>query len=209
MKEIDTVGQYVESALVAVAASFPVFASVATGWNEYKNIKQAEYIKDVLESFAERLSRIETTLLDKEFLGSDEMKKLIEQTIFKSKDELMSEKRKHYAEFLKNSATKALSSDSEKSMVLETISKLSVAHIARLNESAGLINSSRNSDTYLGLHGDRQTSDNDIEIANLDYMLAVGVFELDIHRDTIQKPGIRSYTLSNLGWCVYKYLKQN
>jgi len=211
--------EYMTASIRAVAASFPIIGSLAAGWSEYKNIKQAEHIDEILIEFAKKITQIEESL-DKEFLRSDEMKNLIEQAVNKGKDEIAQEKRRYYSEFLKNSATKELSLDNEKEMILETISKLSVAQIKLMEEATEIINSGKSNITkeneetwpYFQLHTDYLTtgdtvSDENIAIAIVDYMLAVGVLEMPIHRGRLISYETRSITLSNLGWRVINYLK--
>ncbi|PQJ20995.1 hypothetical protein [Tenacibaculum sp. SG-28] len=90
--------QVIESSLVSIASSFPIAASLASGWSEYKNHKQAERIEQILMDYGERLQSIESEV-DSEYLASDEAKNLIEQTVNKGKDELREEKRKFCLNF--------------------------------------------------------------------------------------------------------------
>jgi hypothetical protein len=214
MNENNKVVEYTTASIRAVAASFPVIASVAAGWGEYKNIKQAEHIQDIITEFAKRIFVIESSL-DKDFLNSDEMKKLIEQAVAKGKDEIMQEKRYLYSEFLKNAATQRLSFDKEKDMVLETISKVSALHISILTlVASSLVVSGSKDDVLLGSDYDHGVEDkpvfkyhyekglvdlvlditktdvnednvNNIE-ASLDYMLSIGLLELHSHRGWTQ-----------------------
>jgi len=194
----------------AIAASFPIASSLAAGWSEYKNFKQAENIQDILTEFAKRISVIENAI-DKEFLKSDEMKKLIEQATIKGKDEIIQERRYFYSEFLKNATTKSCSVDKEKDMVLETISKVSVLHVSILNFIASaLVVTGKKEDVLLGSeynHNDEnkptfkyqyektiidifsgieditEKENNVFNIeASLDYLLSIGVVELHSHR---------------------------
>src|SRR5690554_3902868 len=91
--------QIIESGLVSIASSFPVASSLATGWSEYKNHKQAERIEKLLSDYGRRLRSLESDL-DTDYLASDEAKNLIEQTVNKGKDELRDEKRKFLSVFL-------------------------------------------------------------------------------------------------------------
>jgi hypothetical protein len=217
MEENNNIVEYTAASLRALAATFPIVSSVAAGWSEYKNIKQSEHIKEILGEFAKRITLIENSLLNEEFLRSDEMKRLIEQVASKGKDEIINEKRHYYSEFLKNATTLELSHDDEKEMVLETISKLSVSHIKILIEAEDMINTARNSMTkenkspwqYFHIDGDEVPMGNtkNNTAANIDYMLAVGVIETPILRGSILSYDTRAVTLSFLGWRVIDYLK--
>lgn len=114
----------IESSAISLAASFPVFASIATGWSEYKNHLQAENIKFILEVFYKKLKELENKV-DSNYLDSNELKALILQTSVYGKDEITLEKKQYLAYFLANSCTKEYSKSSIKITVLETIKKLS------------------------------------------------------------------------------------
>jgi len=218
MNENDVIVEHSDAILRSLYASFPILASVAAAWSEYKNIKQIAHIKEMLEEFAKRITSIENSV-DKNFLGSDEMIVLIEQTINKGKDEIVREKRLCYSDFLKNSTTTVLSRDKEKGMILETISKLSISHIRLLAEVANSIKTnektlpeSDETRPYCQIKNDKLTphdsiSEENVNVANVDYLLAIGVFEMPIHRGKIISYASRSFTLSNLGWRVIKYLQ--
>lgn len=120
----DQIIKIVESSAISIAASFPVFASIATGWSEYKNHLQTENIKFILEVFYKKLEELESKI-DKNYLNSNELKALILQASVYGKDEITTEKKKHLAYFLANSCTKEYSESSIKITVLETIKKLS------------------------------------------------------------------------------------
>ena len=61
MSENKSVVEYTTAAIRSIAASFPVAASIATGWSEYKNIKQSQHISEILEEFAKRISLLVAT----------------------------------------------------------------------------------------------------------------------------------------------------
>ncbi len=122
--EKDQLIKIVESSAISLAASFPVFGSIATGWSEYKNHLQAENIKFILETFSKKLVELENKI-DKDYLNSNELKALILQTSIYGKDEITIEKKRHLAYFLANSCTKEYTENSIKITVLETIKRLS------------------------------------------------------------------------------------
>jgi hypothetical protein len=127
----DQVIKLVESSVISLAASFPVFASIATGWSEYKNHLQAENIKFIIDIFSKKLIELEEKI-DNKFINSDEFKGLIIQTSMYGKDEITTEKKKYLAYFLANSCTREYADNSIKITVLETIKKLSSFDLAVL-----------------------------------------------------------------------------
>ena len=120
----DQIIKIVESSVISLAASFPVFASIATGWSEYKNHLQTENIKFILEVFYKKLEQLEGKV-DQSYLDSNELKALILHISVYGKDEISIEKKKYLGYFLANSCTKEYSENSIKITVLETIKKLS------------------------------------------------------------------------------------
>ena len=220
----------IESGLRSIAASFPVFASLATGWSEYKNIKQEERIYHILEEFGRYLTVIKNNI-DQDYIKSDEAKRLIEQTINKGKDELREEKRRQLASFLSNASTKELSWDNEKDMVLDTISKLSPMQVEILKIITENLVLTRGQDNVkLGSNYDADSTERptfgyvtesslvnlmlkfdtveNIE-SSLDYMLAIGIIEGANSRGWTRvglKTGIRGFRPTKLGIKTLRYL---
>lgn len=122
----------IESTLISIAASVPVIASFATGWNELKNQIQLQNIEDILTSFADELQKIDDKKIDRNYLQSIEAKQLIVRTIYVGMDEVRDEKRRMLSTFLANGSSLPLSKDSEKDMILDVIDKLSPFQITLL-----------------------------------------------------------------------------
>jgi hypothetical protein len=225
-----TVIKIIESGLISVAASFPVAASLATGWAEYKNHRQAERINDLLNLFGQRLQEM-AGQVDKDYLKTDEAKNLVEQTINKGKDELRAEKRKMLVEFLANSTTTKNAADQEKEMVLDTIDRVSPSQIQILkNITQGIVfqwgranvrlSSDYNPDAkdkptfgYIlesRLVAQNQTSNTKDNIeASLDYMVSIGVIEVASARGWTNvggKTGIKGFRPTKLGLKILEYL---
>jgi hypothetical protein len=225
--------QVIESSLVSIASSFPIASSLATGWSEYKNHKQAERIEKILTDYGKRLQNIEEDV-DQEFLASDEAKNLIEQTVNKGKDELREEKRKFLSEFLANSSTKKLSKDREKEMILDTIDKISPLQASLLGSITELLvlswgrDNVRLSSDYNPDAKDKPTfgyilesilvqinshssSKENIE-SSLDYMVSIGVIEVASARGWTQvggKTGVKGFRPTKLGLKTLEYLGVN
>jgi hypothetical protein len=225
--------QVIESSLVSIASSFPIASSLATGWSEYKNHKQAERIEKILTDFGKRLQNIEEDV-DLDFLASDEAKNLIEQTVNKGKDELREEKRKFLSEFLANSTTKKLSKDREKEMILDTIDKISPLQATLLSSiteflviSWGRDNVQLSSDynpdatdkptfgyileSVLVQINSYSSSKENIESC-LDYMVSIGVIEVASARGWTQvggKTGVKGFRPTKLGIKTLEYLGIN
>jgi len=219
--EIGIGNQILIAALTSIAASFPVLASLAAGWNEYKNITQVRNFNDILSRFAQELTVLKENV-DQNYLGSDELKKLIWQVITKGKDENIEEKRQYYAEYLANATTNRLSRDTEKEMILETISKLSIRQIELLADTASKINDMHTENinrcndendrpSFIRHVNDEEPTremaiSNESDTAIIDYMLSIGVFEHALQRRTYIQDGVRAFTISGLGWRVLQYL---
>src|SRR5690606_30503298 len=209
--------QVIESSLVSIASSFPIPASLASGWSEYKNHKQAERIQQILSDYGQRLQSIEEDV-DPDYLASDEAKNIIEQTVNKGKDELREEKRKFLSEFLANSSTKKLSKDKEKEMILDTIDRISPLQASLLRSITELLvlswgkSNVRLSSDYNPDATDKPTfgyilesilvkmnsqsgSKENIE-SSLDYMVSIGVIEVASARGWTQvggKTGVKGF----------------
>ena len=222
--------QVIESSLVSIASSFPIASSLATGWSEYKNHKQAERIDKILTDYGKRLQSIEEDV-DQDYLASDEAKNLIEQTINRGKDELIEEKRKFLSEFLANSSTKKLSKDREKEMILDTIDKISPLQASLLMSITKLLvlswgrdnvklSSDYNPDAkdkptfgYIlesGLVGINSYSSSKENIeSSLDYMVSIGVIEVASARGWTKvggKTGVKGFRPTKLGLKTLEYL---
>ena len=52
-------GDIVESSVITIASFFPIASGVATGWSEWKNIRQNQNIHDILKKYMEQLQNIE------------------------------------------------------------------------------------------------------------------------------------------------------
>lgn len=199
MNKKKSVVSIIESSLISIASSFPIASSIATGWSEYKNHKQAERIEETLKMFAENLQKLNEEA-DEKFLNSDQIKVLIERTANLAKDELLSEKRKNLADFLANASTKRFSQDNEKDMILDTIHKISPLQITILKAvTEGLVLKNGRKNVSLGTDYDpsaknkpdfkyvleyeivqryeRNSSKDNIE-ACIDYMVSIGIVEL-------------------------------
>lgn len=222
--------QVIESSLVSIASSFPIAASLASGWSEYKNHKQAERIEQILTDFGKRLQNVEADI-DPEYLASDEAKKLIENTINKGKDELREDKRQFLSEFLANSSTKKLSKDKEKDMILDTIDRISPLQASLLRSITELLALSWGRDNvklgsdYNPDAADKPTfgyilesmlvqmnaqsgSKENIE-SSLDYMASIGVIEVASVRGWTQvggKMGVKGFRPTKLGLKTLEYL---
>lgn len=227
---LNTVSKIVESAIISAAASFPVAASIATGWAEYKNYKQAEHVENIISDYAKKLQNLEDKV-DQEYLGTEEAKRILERTATIGKDEARKEKREMLSEFLANASTKSLSGDKEKDMVLDTIDRISplqssllksiteliVMQWGRLNVQLG---SDYNPDSekkptfgyiiessLVSMNQSHSTKEN-IE-ASLDYMESIGVIEVHSARGWTMvggKTGIKGYRPTKLGIKVLEYL---
>ena len=225
------VTQIIESSLVSIASSFPIAASLASGWSEFKNHKQAERIEQILMDFGKRLHDIESEV-DKEYLSSDEAKFVIEQTINAGKDELLLEKRKYLSEFLANSATKKLAQDSEKKMVLdtiirinplqalllETITEMLVVEWGRKNLSLGSdFNPYAKEKATFGyimeidlvktthIKSRRLATKENLE-SSLDYMVSIGLIEHASARGWTKVVGVKGFRPTKLGIKILQYL---
>ncbi len=222
--------QVIESSLVSIASSFPIAASLASGWSEYKNHKQAQRIEQILTDYGQRLQNIESDV-DSEYLASDEAKNLIEQTVNKGKDELREEKRQFLSEFLANASTKKLAKDKEKEMILDTIDKISPLQASLLNSITELLALSWGKDNiklssdYDPDAEDKPTfgymleslmvqmnlnlaSKENIE-SSLDYMVSIGVIEVASARGWTNvggKTGVKGFRPTKLGLKTLEYL---
>lgn len=127
----------IESTVLSIASSFPVLASISTGWNEYKNHVQTQNIKNIIEVFYNKLNEIDYKV-NHEYLESDNLKSLIIKTCFYGKEEMSEEKRKMLSYFLANSCTMKLYKDITKNAILETIIKLSEFDIFLINMIADI-----------------------------------------------------------------------
>ena len=114
----------VGSAIRSIGASFPVTAVLASGWTEWKNHQQEQYVQDVMDGFAQRLQDLEGKV-DQTYLESYDAKRLIMRTAQVARNESRGEKRQMLSTFLANASTKELSSDREKDMILDVVDKLS------------------------------------------------------------------------------------
>ncbi|MDQ7917122.1 hypothetical protein RBU60_06000 [Mesonia sp. MT50] len=225
------ISKIIESTLISVASSFPVAASLATGWSEYKNHQQSLRIKDLLERYVKNLQKFKNQV-DEEYLKKEEAKKLIEQTVEKGKDEVKSEKRKLLSDFLFFSSTKSLSKDNDKEMILYTIDKISLLQASLLlsitkylSSGYGKENILMGSDYYYSKAKDefcyqpewyivhsytnkKQHEKSHIE-ACLDYLVSIGVIETASSRGftTVwDKKGIKGYRPTKLGLKTLEYL---
>ena len=122
----------IESTVISIASSFPGLASIATGWNEYKNHIQTQNIKNIIEIFYNKLSEIDHKI-NHQYLESDNLKSLMIRTCFYGKEEISKEKRKMLSYFLANSCTSEHYKDVTKNVILETIIKLSEIDVFILN----------------------------------------------------------------------------
>ncbi|WP_417195540.1 hypothetical protein [Bizionia sp.] len=183
----------IESTAVSVASSFPVLASLATGWNEYKNHVQTRNVKNIMEVFYYKLNEIDHKI-SHQYLESDNLKALIVKTCFYGKEEISNEKRKMLSQFLVNSCTNEHYEDVTKNSILETIIKLSGFDVLILEMIVGDINKPQ----YLMLSGKekydpnikswsamseitviklaKQTNEKDV-LLTLEYLISVGVIE--------------------------------
>lgn len=189
----DDIIKIIESTAISVASSFPLLASLATGWNEYKNYIQAKNIENILENFYKNLTSLEEKL-DENYLDSDKLKALIIKTCIVGKEEISEEKRKMLSSFLAQSCTLKLSNDISKYSILETIIKLSPFDVYLMKVISEKSANSQNS----MLDGSKKYNPNNspwtvcsdreiIEIADglkdhevltsLDYLNSVGVIE--------------------------------
>lgn len=227
------IGKAIESAIISVAASFPIAGSIAAGWNEYKNYKQTKHIESIISDYAKRLEELQEQV-DENYLQSEEAKRLVERTATIGKDEAREDKRKMLSEFLANASTLSLSQDPEKDMVLDTIDRISPLQSQLLNTITQVIvlqwgksNVKLGSDydpnaekkptfgyilesTLVQMNSSTYTKEN-IE-ASLDYMTSIGVIEVHSARGWTQvggKSGIKGYRPTKLGLKVLEYLGVN
>lgn len=227
------IGKAIESAIISVAASFPIAGSIAAGWNEYKNYKQTKHIESIISNYAKRLEELQEQV-DENYLQSEEAKRLVERTATIGKDEAREEKRKMLSEFLANASTFSLSQDPEKDMVLDTIDRISPLQSQLLNTITQVIvlqwgksNVKLGSDydpnaekkptfgyivesTLVQMYSSTYKKEN-IE-ASLDYMTSIGVIEVHSARGWTQvggKSGIKGYRPTKLGLKVLEYLGIN
>lgn len=128
----DELVKIIESTVISVASSFPGLASIATGWNEYKNHIQTRNIQDIIQKFYCKLNEIEVRV-NHQYLDSNNLKALLIKTCFYGKEEMSEEKRKMLSYFLANSCTTEHFKDVTKNAVLETIIKLSEFDVLLLN----------------------------------------------------------------------------
>jgi hypothetical protein len=220
----------IESGLISIAASFPIASSLAAGWAEYKNYRQAERINEMLSSFGQKLQEMESEI-DQEYLKTDEAKNLVEQTINKGKDELRAEKRELLVEFLANSTTIKNSSDKEKEMVLDTIDRISPSQtqilrtitellVLQWGKSNVRLSSDYNPDAAdkptfgyilesgLVTYNQANNTKDNIE-ASLDYMVSIGIIEVASARGWTNvggKTGVKGFRPTKLGLKVLEYL---
>lgn len=214
----------------AVAASFPVLASVATLWSEHKNYVQFENIKDTVEKYAKQLEELEDKV-DKDFLATPEVLYIVQRTLDKAKNEYREEKRKMLADFLSNASTKKLAGDSEKDMIVETIDKLSPFQAKllkglsrRLVAQSGVESVLNGEALFLGSYKDGTYEEfffldfnfidqhkitlQDIE-ASFDYMIATGVVATKDFKSKLKNVPIEEmsgYRPTMLGIKVLDYL---
>lgn len=223
-------GSIIESTVIALAASFPITGSIASGWTEYKNYKQTQHIEDILVWFAKKLEELKENV-DEKYLTTEEAKRLVERTSILGKDEIREEKRKMLSEFLANSSTKSLSTDTEKDMVLDTIEKISPSQSRLLCSITELLviqwgrenikiwsdyDPDDKQKPTLGyileswlvrIYLKNSTKEN--TEASLDYMVSIGVIELQSARWWVKvwgKTGIKWYRPTKLGIKVLEYL---
>lgn len=197
----DDIIRIIESTAISVASSFPILASLATGWSEYKNHLQVKNIENILENFYQKLTALGEKL-DKEYLDSDELKALIIKTCMGGKEEISSAKRKMLSSFLANSCTSKLSDDISKNSILETIIRLSPSDVYLMkliseksdNFQNSILDGSKKYDPNNGswlVCSDRQIIDlvNGIKehevLASLDYLNSVGVIESPSSRNML------------------------
>jgi hypothetical protein len=227
------IGKIIESSLISVAAYFPIAGSIAAGWNEYKNYRQTKHIEGIISDYAKRLEELNEQV-DKNYLHTEEAKRLVERTATIGKDESREDKRKMLSEFLAHSSTVSLSHDPEKDMVLDTIDRISPLQSKLLSTITQLIvlqwgrgNVKLGSDydpaaekkptfgyiiesSLVQMNGINHTKEN-IE-ASLDYMTSIGVIEVHSARGWTQvggKIGIKGYRPTKLGLKVLEYLGVN
>lgn len=144
MNKKDTI-KIIESSLLSIASSFPIAASIATGWSEYKNIIQEKNIEDILTNFSNKLKLLEIKI-DESYIDTDDFKSLLLKTCFYGKEEIAEDKRQTLGNFLGNSCTIENSTDISKNTILETLIKISEFDIyitkiisKHLNENQKLI----------------------------------------------------------------------
>ena len=223
-------GDIVESSIVTLASFFPIASSFATGWSEWKNNKQSQNIHDILKKYFERLTDIEDKI-DKDYIQTEEAKRLLERTTLKGRDESREEKRKILADFLANSSTQKLSNDKEKDMVLDVIDRLSPFHVRLLKSVTHMlvvqhgVDNVRLGSDYNPDAKDKPTffymqesivvmlykghASQEIVEASLDYLVSVGLFEGANARGFTQiggKTGIKGFRPTKLGLRVLEYL---
>jgi hypothetical protein len=131
MKNDNTL-KIIESSLITIASLFPVASTIATGWNEYKNIIQQNNIQDILQKLSSKLEDIKDQV-DNNYLNSNDFKSLLLKTCIYGQEEIVEEKRKALAIFLANSCLNVNKIDFSKNAVLETLVKLSEIEIFVLN----------------------------------------------------------------------------
>lgn len=224
------IGKIVESLAISTASSFPIAASLATGWSEYKNHKQTENIKEMLNSYFKRLNQLENKV-DATYLASEESKRIIEKTLNLGKNETIKDKRDMFIQFLANSSSKELAQDLQKDIVLDTINKMTILQekilvyiTAELIYTRGsdnvLLGSNYNPDlsnkpvfgyileSNIIINFSSQCDRLNIE-ALLNYMKAIGIVEGHGERGWTQiggKTGIKGYRPTILGIKTLEYL---
>ena len=230
MDKSDTVFEIIGASLRSVSASIPIVASIATGWSEYKNYRQAEYIEDTMSKFGSQLDSIYDTA-NQEFVKSDQMKLLVEKTMNRAKDENSDVKRDMLAKFLASACTERLCDNNYHDAILEVVDRLSgfQAQILKIIAYKLVIGHGRDS-TLLGAnynpdaeekevfkyitekniidHYEGDKSQASIE-SNLAYMISLGVVETHSARGWTRvggKEGIIGVRPTKLGLAVLEYL---
>lgn len=123
-KPKSSIAEFTGASIRAIASSFPIASSIATGWSEWKANQEKVAIEDLLQKFGERLNNIEQEHISDDFLKSDDAKHLIAKTAAVAADEIRAEKREMLATFLAMSFHNDLSPDQDKFDVLNVIDKL-------------------------------------------------------------------------------------
>ncbi len=220
----------IESSLITIASYFPIASSFAAGWSEWKNGKQSQNIHDILKKYFERLTEIQDKV-DKEYIKTEEAKRLLERTTLKGRDESREEKRKILADFLANSSTEKLSGDKEKDMILDVIDRLSPFHVGLLKAVTQLLVLQHGVDNVrLGSDYNpnatekpiffyieenmvvimyKGQSSQEVVEACLDYLVSVGLLEGATARGWTKiggKTGIKGFRPTKLGLKTLEYL---
>lgn len=209
----ENISYTIESALLAIASSFPLATSLATGWSQWKNYKQTENIKSLFLKMAEKIQSIEEKV-DYDLLKSEIVKELLENTCLKISNLNDPDKTEIFAAFIVNSVASNFPKFSYRDIVLESLDKIDVNHLRFLKLVDKPRNQNKKNEIQYFTHFFTNVNiilgnlilyyDNDFIFNNLDYLKSIGLLQ-----DLGSPLGEKSYSFTHYGFTVYEYITSN